>query len=51
MEVLAFILALIATALFVVAFIQSNPTNLAAGLAVLVVAWIVDLTVTGTIIH
>ena len=52
MEVLAFILALIAVALFVVAWIQSQFQNLiAVGLAVLAAAWVVQLTVTGTLIH
>lgn len=52
MTVLAFIVALLAGVLFIVAFIQSKFTNLiAAGLAALTAAWIVQLTVTGTLIH
>jgi len=52
MTVLAFIVALLAGVLFIVAWIQSQWTNLvAAGLAALTAAWILQLVVTGTLIH
>ena len=50
MPIIAFIVAILAGVLFLVEFLQTR-SIIAAGLAALTAAWILELTVSGSLVH